>query len=177
MDTTGLALQIKFKVTNLGQFHWFLVIQITYNRDSIKVSEEALVDKILKRFQMIESYPPHLPIDLDTRLTIEKSVLEAEEHRLYQLIFGSYMYLVTCTRPDLTYPVSYLSQFLAVPSPSHLTAAKHLLQYITGTKALKLSYLHSDASEISLEGYSNSDDGNCVDTQQSISGNVFRLNN
>jgi hypothetical protein len=76
---------------------------------------------------MNDSHPTLLPIDPNTRLMKEDSVLEAEEHRLYQSIIGSCMYLVTCTRPDLAYPVSYLSQFLAAPSKSHLRAAKRLL--------------------------------------------------
>jgi hypothetical protein len=87
------------------------------------------------------------------------------------------MYLVTCPRPDLAYPVSYLSQFLTAPSKSHLTAAKCLLRYIKGTKDIKLSFPRSDASEIILEGYSDSDYGNCLDSRQRISGNLFRLNN
>jgi hypothetical protein len=177
MDTTVLALETEFEVTNMGQLHWLLGIQITFNRDSIELSQEAFVDKILERFQMNDSHPTLLPIDPNTRLTKEDSVLEAEEHRLYQSIIGSCMYLVTCTRPDLAYPVSYLSQFLAAPSKSHLTAAKRLLRYIKGTKDLKLSFPRSDASEITLEGYSDSDYGNCLDTRQSISGNLFRLNN
>jgi hypothetical protein len=87
------------------------------------------------------------------------------------------MYLVTCTRPDLAYLVSYLSQFLGAPSKSHLKAAKRLLRYIKGTKDLKLSFPGSNASKMTLEGYSESDYGNCLDTRQSISGNLFRLNN
>jgi hypothetical protein len=87
------------------------------------------------------------------------------------------VYLVTCTRPDLAYPISYLSQCLAEPSKSHLTAAKCLLWYIKGTKDIKLSFPRSDASEITLEGYSDSDYGNCLDTRQRISGNLVQLNN
>jgi hypothetical protein len=87
------------------------------------------------------------------------------------------MYLVTCTRPDLAYPIAYVSQFFAAPSKSHLTAAKRLLRYIKGTKDLKLFFPRSDGSEITVEGYSDSDYGNCLDTRQSISSNVFRLNN
>jgi hypothetical protein len=87
------------------------------------------------------------------------------------------MYLVTYTGLDLAYPISYLSQFLAAPSESHLTAAKCLLRYIKDTKDLKLSFPHSDASEITLDGYSDSDYRNCQDTRQSISGNLFQLNN
>jgi hypothetical protein len=126
---------------------------------------------------MKDSHPTLLSIDPNTRLTKEDSVLEADEHRLYQSIIGSCMYLVTCTRPDLAYPVSYLSQFLAALAKSHLTAAKRHRRYITGTKHLKLVFPRSDASEITLDRYSDSDYGNCLDTRQSISGNVFRLNN
>jgi hypothetical protein len=80
------------------------------------------------------------------------------------------------SRPVLAYPVSYLSQFLAALSKSHLTVTKHLLRYIKGTKDLKLSVPHSDALEITLEEYSDSDYGNCLDTRQSISSYLFRLN-
>jgi hypothetical protein len=117
MDTTILALETESKVTNMGQLHWPLGIQITFDRDSIELSQDAFVDKILEQCQMNESHPTLRPIDPNTRLTKEDSVLEAEEHRLYQSIIGSCMYLVTYTRPDLSYPVSYLSQFLA-PLPS-----------------------------------------------------------
>jgi hypothetical protein len=42
MDTTVLALETEFEVTNMGQLHWLLGIQITFNRDSIELSQEAL---------------------------------------------------------------------------------------------------------------------------------------
>jgi hypothetical protein len=108
---------------------------------------------------------------------MEESVLEVEEHHLYQSIIVSCMYLVTSTRHDLTYPVSYRLQFLAASSKSYLTAAQRLLRYSKGTKVVKLFFPRSDASEITLEGHSDSDYGNCPDTRQSISGNLFRLNN
>jgi hypothetical protein len=126
---------------------------------------------------MNDSHPTLLPINPNTRLMKENSVLEAEEHHLYQLIIGSWMYLVTCTRPDHPFPVSYISQFLAPPSESHQTAAKRLLRNIKGTTDVTLSCPRSDVSEITLEGYSDSDYGNCLDTWQSISGNFFWLNN
>jgi hypothetical protein len=127
MDTTVLALETEFEVTNMGQLHWVLGIQITFIRDSIELSQETFVDKILERLQMNDSHPTLLPIDPNTRLTKEDSVRETGEHRLYQSIIGSYMYLVICTRPDLAYPISYLSQFLAAPSNSHFMAAQRLL--------------------------------------------------
>jgi hypothetical protein len=89
MDTTVLALETEFEVTNMGQPHWLLGIQITFNRDSIELSEEACVDKILEQFQMNDSHPTLLTIDPNTRLMKADSVLEAEKHRLYQSMIGS----------------------------------------------------------------------------------------
>jgi hypothetical protein len=117
-----------------------------------------------------------LLINANTRLTKEDSVLEAEEHRLYQSIIGSCMYLVTWTSPHLAYPISYVSQFLAALFKSHLTAPKRLLWYIKGTKNLKLASPGSDASELTLERYSDSDYVNCLDTPQRMSGNRFQVN-
>lgn len=177
MDTTVKALETEFEVTNMGNLHWLLGIQIEMTRDSIVLSQAAYIDKILARFQMSDSHATTLPIDPNTRLQKGQDTVDVKEHRLYQSIIGSCMYLVTCTRPDLAYPVSYLSQFLAAPSMVHLTAAKRLLRYIKGTKDLKLVFPFSTTSDITLEGYSDSDYGNCLDTRQSISGNLFRLNN
>jgi hypothetical protein len=84
-----LALKTDFELTNMGQLHWVLGIQITFNRHSIELSPEAFVHKILERFQMNDSHPTLRPIDPNTRLTKEDSVLEAEEHRLYKSFIGS----------------------------------------------------------------------------------------
>jgi hypothetical protein len=50
MDITILALEIEFEVPNMGQPHWLLGNQITFNRDSIELSPKGFVDKILERF-------------------------------------------------------------------------------------------------------------------------------
>jgi hypothetical protein len=86
MYPTVLGLETEFEVTNMGQSHWLLGNQITFNLDSIQRSQEAFVDKILERFQMKHSHPTLLPIHPNTRLTKEDSILEGEEHRLYQSI-------------------------------------------------------------------------------------------
>jgi hypothetical protein len=95
-------------------------IQISFNRDLIALLQKAFVDNILERFQINDSHPTFLTINLITRIMKEESGLEVEELCLYQLIIGSCMYVVTCTRCDPTYSVSYLSQFLAATSKSYL---------------------------------------------------------
>ena len=50
MDTTVSALETEFEVTNMGNLHWLLGIQIKMTRDAIELSQNAYIDKILERF-------------------------------------------------------------------------------------------------------------------------------
>jgi hypothetical protein len=68
MDTTALAHKTEFEVTNIELLHPLLEIQITFNHDLIDLSEEAIVNKILKWFQMNESQSTLLLIDPHTGL-------------------------------------------------------------------------------------------------------------
>jgi hypothetical protein len=83
MDTTILALKTEFEVINMGQLHWLLEIQITFNSHSIEVLLKACIDKILEQFQMNDLHPRLLPIDPNTQLTKEDSVPDTEKHCLY----------------------------------------------------------------------------------------------
>jgi hypothetical protein len=75
IDTTVLALETEFEVTNMGQLHWLLGIPITVNRNSIELSQEAFVDKILEQFQMIDSHSTLLAIEPNTTLMKDDSLL------------------------------------------------------------------------------------------------------
>ena len=79
-----------------------------------------------------------------------------------------------CTRPDLCYIVSKLSQFMHKPTKFHLNAAKHVLRYLKGTKEYGLKFCKSN-DPIQIVGYSDSDWGSSED-RKSISGYCFQLN-
>ncbi|CAI7781947.1 unnamed protein product [Closterium sp. NIES-53] len=50
------------------------------------------------------------------------------------------MYLLTCTRPDLAYPLSILARYVAPGRhrPEHMTAAKRVLRYLCSTSSMGL---------------------------------------
>ncbi|XP_064097145.1 uncharacterized protein LOC135208658 [Macrobrachium nipponense] len=50
---------------------------------------------------------------------------ELADARLYREIVGSLIYIMTATRLDLSYIVNKLSQYMAKPTLTHLTMAKH----------------------------------------------------
>ena len=50
------------------------------------------------------------------------------DSRRYREISGSLIYVMTCTRLDLSYTVAKLSQYPSEPRQQHWVAAKHILK-------------------------------------------------
>ncbi|CAI7882972.1 unnamed protein product, partial [Closterium sp. NIES-53] len=81
------------------------------------------------------------------------------------------MYLMTCTRPDLAYPLSILACYVAPGRhrPEHMAAAKRVLRYLCSTSVMGLvlggrrpvvltghadaSWAEDQASQRSSQGY------------------------
>ena len=82
------------------------------------------------------------------------------------------MFLMIATRPDLAFAVSKLSQFLASPTTTHLTAATRTLRYVKETKSLELTF---GSCTTQLEGFCDADYAMDVDTRRSTTGYVFTL--
>ena len=83
---------------------------------------------------------------------------------------GSLNYLTT-TRPDISYFVSVLSQFMAKTHEIHWNAAKAILRYLKGTLDYGIKYI--DASDVELIGYSDSDWAGNLDDRRSTTRYAF----
>ena len=97
---------------------------------------------------------------------------ELVDATLYRQLIGSLMYLVN-TRPDLSFAVNTLSQFMVEPRRVHWIAAKHVLRYIVGIVDYGLYYVRGDG--VRLVGYSDSDWAGCASDRKSTSGCCFGL--
>ena len=73
---------------------------------------------------------------------------------LYRQLVGSLVYL-TVTRPNISYAVHQVSQYLSAPRSSHYTAILRILQYLKGTFFHDLFYL--DQSLLVLRAFSDVD--------------------
>ncbi|GKE44872.1 uncharacterized mitochondrial protein-like protein, partial [Tanacetum coccineum] len=80
---------------------------------------------------------------------------------------GALQYL-TITRPDLSYAVNQVSQFLHSPTQDHFQAVKRILRYVKGTIGYGLTFLH--ASKPTILGYSDADWARCIETRRSTYG-------
>lgn len=93
-----------------------------------------------------------------------------------QSLLGSFMYLMLCTRPDLSFAINVISRFV---SKNNITVWKYLwgmLRYLKGTAELKLMYVQNPSDKVRLfTGYADSDYANDVTSRRSTTGYVFKM--
>ncbi|CAI7899565.1 unnamed protein product [Closterium sp. NIES-53] len=85
------------------------------------------------------------------------------------------MYLMTCTRPDLAYPLSILARYVAPGRhrPEHMTAAKRVLRYLCSTSGMGL--VLGGRSPVVLTGHADASWADDQATQRSSQGYTFGL--
>ncbi|CAI7888130.1 unnamed protein product [Closterium sp. NIES-53] len=96
--------------------------------------------RVLQRFGFWFSSPQSTPLPTDHSLLAPPSDESVEPCGLYPELVGCLMYLMTCTRPDLTYPLSILARYV-VPErhrPENWEAAKRVLRYLCSTSGMGL---------------------------------------
>ncbi|CAI7752486.1 unnamed protein product, partial [Closterium sp. NIES-54] len=90
-------------------------------------------------------------------------------------LVGCLMYLMTCTRPDLAYPLSILAHFVAPGRhrPEHMAAAKRVLRYLCSTSGMGL--VLGGRRPVVLTGHADASWADDQATQRSSQGYTFSL--
>ena len=161
-------------MSDLGEITWFLGISFINKEEYIDMNQTKYIEKILEKFKMKDCYPAKSPCDAVFRTYDDKDSQVLADDTLYREIIGSLIYLMVATRPDLSFIVSKLSQFMSNPKMCHLKAAKRVLRYLKGTKHLGLRYYKNTNEDISIVGFSDSDFGSSED-RKSVSGFCFQF--
>ncbi|CAI7851201.1 unnamed protein product, partial [Closterium sp. NIES-54] len=130
---------------------------------------------VLQRFDFKYSSPQATPLSTRHSLSALPSDESVEPSGPYPELVGCLMYLMTCTRPDLAYPLSILARYVAPGRhrPEHMAAAKRVLRYLCSTSGLGL--VLGGRRRVVLTGHA---DASWVDdqaTQRSSQGYTFSL--
>ncbi|CAI7772774.1 unnamed protein product [Closterium sp. NIES-54] len=119
-DTEALAhvkseLQKRHTCTDLGELTSYLGLRITRDRAhcTITLTQSHMVQQVLERFGFTYSSPQSTPLPTGHSLSAPPSDESVEPSGPYPELVGCLMYLMTCTRPDLAYPLSLLARYVA----------------------------------------------------------------
>lgn len=104
----------RFKIKDLGQLKHFLGIDFNQSDGFVKMTQEKYTDKILQRFDMQNCRIRETPCK--QKLLYTEDAVKMKDVKMYREAVGSLIYLTTCTRPDLSFVVSRLSQYFAEPT-------------------------------------------------------------
>ncbi|CAI7836354.1 unnamed protein product, partial [Closterium sp. NIES-53] len=130
---------------------------------------------VLQRFGFQFSSPQATPLSTGHSLSAPPSDKTVEPSGPYPELVGCLMYLMTCTRPDLAYPLSLLARYVAPirHRKVHRDAAKRVLRYLCSMSGMGL--VLGGRGPVVLTGHA---DASWVDdsaTQRSSQGYTFSL--
>ncbi|CAI7864967.1 unnamed protein product [Closterium sp. NIES-53] len=181
-DTAGLAhvkseLQKRHTCTDLGELRSYLGLQITRDRArrTITLTQSHMVQQVLQRFDFTYSSPQATPLSTRHSLSALPSDESVEPIGPYPELVGCLMYLMTCTRPDLAYPLSILARYVARGRHrlEHMAAAKRVLRYLCSTSGMGL--VLGGRSPVVLTGHADASWVDDMATQRSSQGYTFSL--
>jgi hypothetical protein len=128
---------------------------------------------------MQNANPVSTPLNHSVKLVIpvENKNNKPSVNEPYAKAVGSLMYASLGTRPDISFTVQHLSQFVNCFTSEHWMAIKHVFRYLKGTKSDGITYMRSDKIniEINMEIFVDTDFANRADAL-SIGGYVLLIN-
>ncbi|CAI7763431.1 unnamed protein product [Closterium sp. NIES-53] len=181
-DTKALTLvkselQKRHTYTDLGELCSYLGLQITRDRArrTNTLTQSHMVHQVLQRFGFQFSSPQPTPLSTSHSLSAPPSDESVEPSGLYPELVGCLMYLMTCTRPDLMYPLSLPARYVAPGRHRkvHWDAAKRVLRYLCSTSGMGL--VLGGRGTVFLTSHANASWVDDLATQQSSQGYTFSL--
>ncbi|CAI7730535.1 unnamed protein product [Closterium sp. NIES-53] len=168
-------LQKRHTCTDLGELTSYLGLRITRDRAqrTITLTQSHMVQQVLQRFDFTYSSPQSTPLPTGHSLSAPPSDESVEPSGPYPELVGCLMYLMTCTRPDLAYPLSLLARYVAPGRHQkvHWDAAKRVLRCLCSTSGMGL--VLAGRARVVLTGHADASWVDDLATQRSSQGYTF----
>lgn len=159
-------LHTQFKLKDLGDLKFFLGLEIAKSSTGIVLSQWHYTMHILEDTGFLGSKPVSVPMDPKLKINGHDGDLLPDPSQ-YRRLIGRLLYL-TLSRPDITFAVHKLSQYMPKPCSPHLRAAHHLLRYLKSKPGQGLFF--STSSSLQLKGFSDADWASYPDSRKSVTG-------
>ncbi|XP_021750441.1 uncharacterized protein LOC110716116 [Chenopodium quinoa] len=157
-------LDLDFSVKDLGELRYFFGIKVARSDRGTMINQRKYALDIVKDVGMQDCVTTKFLYPTGTKLDNDEGEI-FEDPESYIRLVGSLLYL-NLTRPDLTFSVQQLSQYVSCPRKPHFNADLHVVRYLKGTTDLGLFF--SRQNEHILFGYSDTDWGSCAHNGRSL---------
>jgi histone deacetylase 1/2 len=149
-----------FALKDLGDLHYVLGMEVKKVQSGIVLTQDKYATNLLRRVNMLSCKPVSTPLSTSEKLSAHEGVpLGPNDAKNYRSIVGALQYL-TLTRPDISFSVNKVCQFLHAPTDTHWSTVKRILRYIRQNTKIGLKIRKSNSMLVS--GFSDSDWANLI---------------
>ncbi|XP_057746398.1 uncharacterized mitochondrial protein AtMg00810-like [Arachis stenosperma] len=173
-DITALMAQLHntFSLKDLGEMYYFFGIEVSSSSiGTFILKQTKYIIELLKKSDMINAKPVPTPMTSSLNLSTFGD-RTFNNHILYRFIVGGLRYAII-TRPEISFSVNKVAQFLHSPLESHWKVIKQILRYLAGTIRHDLRF--SKFINFRIYGFCDSDWASDVDDRKSTNGFAIYL--
>ncbi|KAL1200788.1 Retrovirus-related Pol polyprotein from transposon RE1 [Cardamine amara subsp. amara] len=160
-----------FKMKDLGLSKYFLGIELARSPTGIYLSQKKYAMDIISEMGLSDAKPASFPLEQHHRLALAEGN-DYVDVAGYRRLVGRLIYLAV-TRPDLSYSVHVLPQFMQKPKQEHWNAALRVVRYLNKNPGQGI--LLRAHTELNLVAWCDSDFGSCPITRRSLTGWFIQL--
>uniref|UniRef100_A0A3Q7GJL0 Reverse transcriptase Ty1/copia-type domain-containing protein n=1 Tax=Solanum lycopersicum TaxID=4081 RepID=A0A3Q7GJL0_SOLLC len=165
------VLKDHFRIKDLGDLSFFLGNEFARNSEGILMHQRKYELELISDLGLGSSKPMSTPAKLNLKLTKpEFDNLVGDESDSLLLNPGEYQRFVG--RPNISYAVQSLSQFMQASKVSHMNAAIRVVKYVKQSQGFGI--LLTTQSTESLQAYCDDDWGSCANSRRSITGYLIK---
>ena len=117
-----IAMMKEFEMTDLGELHHFLGIEVYQSKNDFFISQENYAKEIMRKFKMENANPVSTPCITGLKLS-KNGEGKLVDSTLFRSLVGNLMCLIA-TRPDIMHAVSLINRFMEKPFSNHWEGCK-----------------------------------------------------
>ena len=168
VDRLVQSLSASFPIKDLGRLEYFLGLEASFHSGGMTLTQKKYALDLLHRVNMENCKATSTPLATSESLSRHSGALLGRDDSFrYRSVVGALQYL-TLTRPDISFAVNKVCQFLSQPTVDHWEAVKRILRYVKGTLDMGLRIRKSRFTGVSI--FTDADWAGCVDDRHSTGG-------